>query len=136
MSGGVQSAVIIAVMLATAGGVATKGQAARENVASDAKLTPGQVALLGNSLDAAALERLRGAIRSPDPMVRAVAARLVAVSKPRALADAIASAWAQEQEPGAAAEQARALLMLRGGSAADSIEARLDWQGIATVYAE
>ena len=99
-------------------------------------LTSGAVALLGKTLDAPALEQVRRALSDDDSNVRAVAARLTGVTMQTSLTDALTAAWAKEGDPIAAAEQARALLLIHNAKAAPAIEARLEVAQVAIVYAD
>jgi TonB family protein len=88
-------------------------------------LTAGALALLALEPTPAALATVRSAIDASDPVTRAAAARVLAVTSDVPAADALAAAFAREQDPDAAVEQATALLFLRGTSAGTLIEARL-----------
>jgi TonB family protein len=105
-------------------------------VPSPADRTPAELALLVNNMDVAAVETVRSAIGASDPMVRAVAARIAAVTAHPPFSYALAEALATEQHPIAAAEQARALLFIRGPLAADLVETKLSTSSLARVYAE
>jgi TonB family protein len=107
-------------MLTTSFAAATPGQATPPPAS-----TAGEVALLGNKLDGPAVEAVVRAIGSGDAMVRAVAARIAAVTAHAPLAPAIAKAWETERDPAAAGEQVRALLFIRGADALSAIDARL-----------
>lgn len=87
--------------------------------------TAGQIALLASLMDGPAVEAVAAAIEADDPMTRAVAARIAAVSAHPSFAPAIERAWGKERHIAAAAEQVRALLIIRGAAAAATIEARL-----------
>ena len=113
-----------AALIAVCGAVGFAGSRTHHTPSTPA-LTAGQVALLGNKLDAAAGQGLLEAISSGDPLVRTVAARVAGVSAHPPFADPIATAFGREQDPTAAAEQARALLLVRGPAAVETIEARM-----------
>jgi TonB family protein len=101
------------------------------------QLTAGEVALLLNKLDPPAVESVRTAIGASDAMARTVAARIAAVTSHPPFANALAQALANEQDSAAAAEQTRALLMIRGIQAAEVVEARLgSLPSITHAYAE
>jgi TonB family protein len=85
----------------------------------------GEIALLSNRLEGAALPTLEAAIGGDDALARAVAARIAAVTAHRPFAAAIQKAWETERDPAAAAEQLRALLFMRGAEATAAIDARL-----------
>ena len=87
--------------------------------------TAGEVALLGNKMDAAAVKGVFEAISAADPLVRTVAARVAGVSGHPAFAVPIASALEREQHATAAGEQVRALLLIRGAGAVEAIEMRV-----------
>jgi len=89
----------------------------------------GKVALLANKLDATAVADVTAALTSKEWIVRAVAARLASVTGQVDLADAIATQFAVERDPYSATEQVRALLNLRGASAAESVGGRLGLAG-------
>lgn len=82
--------------------------------ASPPVATPGMVALLATRPPGEAAPALRPAISSPDPHVRAIAARVVAVTSQLELVQVVVDALSSEQDPLAAAEQVRAILLLRG----------------------
>ena len=83
---------------------------AAEQPPPPASLTPGRVALLGNKLDDEAIGRLRAGLSDPDPLVRAVAARVAGIARVTALPPAVADALGRERDEMAAAEMLRALI--------------------------
>jgi TonB family protein len=92
---------------------------------SPAQRTAGDVALLVNTLDTPSVEAVQAAITASDPLVRTVAARIAGVTSHPPFGNALVAALANEQDPGTAEEQVRALLMIRGLLAASVVEARL-----------
>jgi TonB family protein len=100
--------------------------------------TPGAIALLANTMDAAAVQKVGEALTAEDPLIRTVAARIAAVTAHPSFADRIASAFERESDPSAMMEQIRALLFIRGAASTGSIEARLPTFTplAASVYAE
>lgn len=84
--------------------------------------TPGMVALLSTRPSSETAPALRSAITSPDPDVRAVAARVVAVTGQLALVQSVFGALRVEQHPIAAAEQVRTMLLLRGAAGLSLVE--------------
>jgi TonB family protein len=84
-------------------------------------LTPGAVALLVKHSDADYRPTLRRAVSDADPVVRAVAARVIAVRRQGDMRDALQAASASETSTLAATEQKRALARL-----AQSVPANVD----------
>src|SRR5262245_8441055 len=76
-------------------------------------------------MDAAAVQGLIEAISAGDALVRTVAARVAGASAFPPFASPIATALEREQDPTAAAEQVRALLLIGGAGSVDIIEARM-----------
>jgi hypothetical protein len=100
-------------------------------------VTPGSIALLVNKLDAAGLKQLRTAIDDNDALVRTVAARSVAAVGYGPFGDALLQAFEREQNEDAAIEQARALLYIRAGAAAEPIAWKMRAvRGLASLLAE
>jgi TonB family protein len=109
----------------------------QEAAATSPILTPGLIALVANKLDAAGIKVVTAAIVDRDPVVRAVAARIVAVAGYAPLGAAIAQALEREEDRDAATEQARALLYLRGDAAAELIEKRMSsFNSLGPMFAE
>jgi TonB family protein len=86
----------------------------RQNATPD--LTLGEVILLANSADPGAPVALRGALASPDPVVRTAAGRVIAVVPHRELRPALIGALAREQDRAAGAEFVRDILHLSNGA--------------------
>jgi len=76
------------------------------------KRSPGEIALLANAPEHKADSDLKGALLDPDPRVRSVAARTVAVVPHGELYPDVVGALAREQDAVAAAELARDVLYL------------------------
>lgn len=74
------------------------------------KLTPGAAALLIEPQGLADLNRLRDGIADPDPVVRAIAARVAGFLNRKELVGGLQEALVREQDVTAAREQVRALL--------------------------
>src|SRR5262245_19273057 len=98
---------------------------AQEASVATTDITVGSVALLANKLDEPAAGTVKRALTHRDPIVRAVAARIVGTTNYAPLADLVAQALEREENSDAAVEQARALLLIRGNQAGGSIEPRL-----------
>lgn len=80
-----------------------------------APLTPGIVALLARHMsNPRVVERVRAALSSPVPSVRAVAARTIAVGSLGSLISDLKEALAKESDAGAAREEIRALCTVAG----------------------
>jgi hypothetical protein len=92
-------------------------------------VTPATVAALIEDLTPANVAILRRGVVHADPIVRAAAARVAGLSGQPDLASAIAEAFGREQDRLPAAEQARALLFLKGAGAIPDIEPRLAQAG-------
>src|SRR5688500_11854628 len=107
-------------------------------LATQAPLTPGAAAALVFPKDEQDRARLTAAIADPAAPVRAVAARVAAVGQRNDLVPALSAALAQEQDPLAASEQARAVLLLQRGSATGAAAAAAKRVGgpVAVVWAE
>ena len=104
-----------------------------------AQPSAGELALLlANEMDATAIIAVRGAITADDPLVRKVAARMAAVTAHPPFSGSLHAAWERERDPVAAAEQMRALLLIRGDSVLPDVDARVArFAPIeASVYAE
>jgi len=100
--------------------------AARQSApAPAAAVTPGSVALLANTGDAAAVEQIRTALSHADATVRAVAARVAAIGRIRGLSWHVRNALKNEADEAAAAEQVRALLYFGDADSIAVVEAYL-----------
>lgn len=86
-------------------------------VVGQSDLTPGTAALLVGREDADYRADLQRAIASPDPVVRAVAARVAGVRHQQDVADALRAALASETDPLAKREEQRAISSLERGAA-------------------
>lgn len=113
----------------------TLGQASSPQSTS---VTAGQVILSVTSKDPAVRSQVAGALAHPDPIVRAAAARVLAAYGESAHSRVIAERLASEMSPIAAAEQARALLVLQRRSAFAVLDAAVERIGgaVVPVYAE
>jgi TonB family protein len=81
---------------------------------SEARVTPGTVALLVEPKGLADINALQIAISDTDPAVRGVAARVAGILNRRDLATPLLDVLAREGDANAAGEQVRALLFLKG----------------------
>jgi TonB family protein len=120
------SALLLAACAAGGSSVAATGRnSAPQAGGAERSPTAGEVALLGNKLDVDGVKAVFTAISASDPLVRVVAARIAGVTAHPPFAAPLATALEREQDPSAAAEQVRALLLIRGAAALEPIEARI-----------
>lgn len=92
-------------------------------VVDTSAFTMGSLVLLRSSSGASAVPAIRAALAAPDPGVRAVASRLVAVGRLAGLVPDVIAALSVERDKHAAAEQVRTLIVFGSSEAAAAADA-------------
>ena len=104
---------------------AVSGQAASSTPQAQVPVTPGSLVLMRDAGDPRAIPAVREALSAPDPALRAVAARIVAVGRLMALRSNLLTAFTAELDSHVAAEQIRAILVLGAQDMLDAAAAHM-----------